>query len=300
MFTIYFFSSFIAHKRKVPRPISIPYLVIKNRCSTKEKGRKLKMSNPIVTAVSKDNNHVFHSDIQKGEYGEYLVKKYLHKHYQNRIIYAEDKTGVKKYQKADIDFLLQFEGQAIQSVEVKNDNTLYPNLFYETVSVSKEGREDTPGCMVVTEADVLFYVYEALNVTVIVPLASLRQWVKEFFDSGGVLEEKTVFNAGYQARGYGMPLQKLMGDQGGWAAAEGIKVVDMQTNCLLTFDEYDLKRRRLLKKTNGQRYVKTMKEKAWSSKNQRIWPNREIGNIPLKSDLERHRNAIIHINKWIT
>lgn len=258
------------------------------------------MSTTIVTAVTKDTNHKFHSDLQKGEYGEYLVKKYLHKFFQHRITYAEDKTGVKKYQKADIDFLVQFEKRAIQGVEVKNDNTLYPNLFYETVSVSKEGKKDTPGCMLVTEADVLFYVYEALNVAVIAPLPALRQWVKDYFDSGGILEEKTVFNAGYQARGYGLPMHKLMGNHGGWTEVEGLKVVDMLTNRRLSFDEYDFRRRRMLKETNGQRYVKTTKEDAWSSLNKRIWANRDVMNIPLKSDFERHRHAKSHINKWIT
>lgn len=253
-----------------------------------------------VTAVTKDTNHKFHSDLQKGEYGEYLVKKYLHKHFEDRISYAEDKTDVPKYQKADIDFLVQFDEQAIQSIEVKNDNTLYPNLFYETVSVSKEDREDTPGCMIVSEADVLFYVYEALNITVIAPLPALRQWVKTFFEGGGFLQEKTVFNAGYQARGYGIPIQKLMGDHGGWAEVEGIKLIDMETNRHLSFDEYDFRRRRMLKETNGQRYVKTTKEKAWSSLNKRMWPNRDDADIPLKADFKRFKHANSHINRWIT
>lgn len=252
-----------------------------------------------VVASSKETAHNFYEDLKKGAYGEYLVKKYMHKFFEKRISFAEDKTAVKKYQKADIDFVVSFTDRAVETIEVKNDSTLSKNLFYETISVKREEGEDTPGCMLASEADVLFYVFQGMDLALVMSLPKLREWVNAFLSCGGTLQSKEVGNIGYQAEGYLVPIRLLMGDHSGWAGLEGLKIVDLSTNKRLDYEGFEQRRQEKLKESDGKFWIKVKREASWEAKSRRLWRNGDHLEVPLKADFARYKRAAAHVNKWI-
>lgn len=253
-----------------------------------------------LVASSKSTAHSFYHDLKKGAYGEWLVKKYMHKFFQNRISFAEDKTAVKKYQKADIDFVVSFKDRAVETIEVKNDSTLSQNLFYETISVKREEGEDTPGCMLASEADVLFYVFQGMDLALVMSLPKLREWVNAFLSCGGTLQTKEVGNIGYQAEGYLVPIRYLMGDHSGWAGLDGLKIVDLTTNERLDYEAFEERRQEKRKEAGGKFWIEVKREASWEAKSRRLWRNGDHLEVPLKSDYDRYDRAVAHANKWLT
>lgn len=244
--------------------------------------------------------HNFWEDKKEGKYGEYLVKKYWNEYFSSITEYAEDKSENPDYQKADIDLIVQYKQdkqRIIQTLEVKTDSTLYPNLFYETVSTSNQNGVETPGCMITSEADVLLYVYSALDVMVVVELKQLREWVRSHFVLGGHFNEKNVKNSTYDAKGYAIPIEMLVGAHGGCAGVPGLMLRDMNTNQHLSFEEYEARRQVMEDLLNSKR-TNLVKQKGWDTLNKKIWPDYNRLNVAVMSDKERYKAGMEELEHY--
>lgn len=239
--------------------------------------------------TSRDMNHVFVSDLIKGEYGEYLVKKHLTNH--DLVTEIEDKSGVERYQKADIDMLVRFEEDGdITSLEVKNDMTLFQNLFFESRSAIKPYGNDSPGCLLVTEADFLFYVYSAINVVLIVSVKELGKWVSnELMEDSKAFRRVNPKNKGYTSEGYLVPIPRLMGAYGS-KAVPTIVIKDLTTNEKLTYNEYNA-RRKAKHAEIGSNYVDIYAEEGWREENEAWFANQDALEIELLANEERLEKA---------
>ena len=227
--------------------------------------------------VGEDRNlsHEFVDDIVKGEYGEYKVKQMLAEH--SLVADIEDKSGDRRYQKADIDMLVKFDEDSdeITSVEVKNDSSLFNNLFFESRSAIKSWTSDSPGCLLVTEADFLFYMYFALEIVVIVPVKELNKWVSNrMIEDGKAFRKVNPRNNGYSSEGYLVPMAQLTGKQYNVKGVPGLIIKDMKTNKVLSFDEYE-ERRKEVRKEVGTNYVKVTGEAGWRNANAELFKNED-------------------------
>lgn len=86
----------------------------------------------------------------------------------------------KEYQDEDIDFIAERNGEA-KKIETKTDTTLWPNIFYETVSNEEAG---TVGCMLKTKADYLFYYFcnkDAYELYVF-QMNPYREWANKYIE----------------------------------------------------------------------------------------------------------------------
>lgn len=267
-------------------------------------------SSHLLTATTKDAIHVFVNDLEKGEFGEYTVKQYLQRFPYVRQI--EDKSGEYAYQKADIDLLAQLNNGNIVSIEVKNDASLFPNLFFETKSVVQSGRDTKPGCSILSDAGMLFYVYQGLDVVVVTPLDALNAWVADYLASDRVRFKKGYpLNKGYRTKkpangaetndytgeGYRIPLKALLGEQDGLAGVPGLSIRDLQTNQTLTFEAFNALRLRTKQALGGTNYVKLEAPKGWRTRNQSLYPNKGVLDIPLRNRKEREQDAIATMNQ---
>lgn len=235
----------------------------------------------------------FHAYMEKGEYGEYKIKKFLHEYFGDNIDFAEDKSNDKNFQKADIDLLLQFGGGTITPMEVKNDTYTTGNMFYEIISRSEPETPDVPGCMITTEAEVLFYMFEQLDITLILDMKRLREWVAAYFDCGGHLEKKVVTNPTYSSVGYIIPVEKMMGADKGWAPVHGIRMMDLSTGKQMTFEEFE--QRRLLVETINDSEADepfAVREKYWQIKNSHLWPDYGVLSFATKKQREKYKKTI--------
>lgn len=241
--------------------------------------------------------NLFHTDTIRGDYGEYRVKKFLSELYGDSLEYAEDKSLNKYYQKAGIDLIIQYLNGAMTTIEVKNDSTVSKNIYFETISQSKPGEEDVPGCMLTTEAENIFYMFEELDVVLIMQTQQLREWVKSYLANGGVLETRTVQNFTYSSQGYLIPIERLMGAHDGWTGVYGMRVIDMQTGNMLNYEELE-KHRNLVEtilEDGEERY--TTREKHWSIMNKQLWKDHDILNYAIKSVvIEFKRDLKVAIN----
>lgn len=242
-------------------------------------------------------SHDFRPDYEKGKYGEYLIQKYLTSHFEEQFTTLEDKSGVSAYQKADIDLLINLDGRRVQGIEVKNDNTLHPNLFFETVSVVRKHGRSSPGCMIISEADALYYVYEALDIAVVCSLSRLRDWVLYYKETGALRKEVPVYNKEYEARGIPLPVKRLLGEDARYKGMGAIKLIDLNTNERLSYEEFERRRKDMLVQTEGEMNVEIEKDRAWQSRMERLAPNKDKLDIPLRSDTERRFFANTYIKK---
>lgn len=254
--------------------------------------------NTSVVASKQQETHRFIKDIEIGTYGEYTLKKYFKRFYPN--IQIEDKSDVRAYQLADIDMLLK-DGEEVKSIEVKNDRTVFENLFYETVSVRKEGEEDTPGCVILTEADYLVYIYQAIGVAVVARVNNLNNWVVSYLSEPNNVpfRKAIVKNAGYEGEGYRIPVRSLMGEARGVEAVEGIQLVDLNDNVSLTYKEYESRRKDMYEELD-ESYYSTIKDRSdWEERNKVMYKNKNNLNIPLLDKdvrLKQSRNRLRYLN----
>lgn len=164
--------------------------------------------------ATKENPAVFKNDLSIGDVGEYRLKKYLNEFYSNVIHKAEDKSKNAYFQKADIDMLVQFKDGGTYGLEVKCDTYMSGNIYYETISsFGKNGRPDNPGCMEKTQADVLFYILESIDVILTFRMNEFRDWVKKWVKETDAVET-IVPNKGYDSAGYKIPIKDILNGTG--------------------------------------------------------------------------------------
>lgn len=232
---------------------------------------------------SEQKVHSFHKDTRHGDYGEYIVKKFYIEHLRHELEYAEDKSNNKNYQGADVDLLVKYKTGDIEAIEVKNDRQTSGNMFYEIVSQSRPGETDVDGCMLTTEAETLIYVFEHLNLMMLLNMERLREWVKSYLDNGGYLEKKNVLNHTYMSQGYLIPVEKMMGENLAWAAVDGIKMIDIDSGEKVSFEKFEERR----KEANDlESPIIYERDKHWFANNKNIWTDRNVLDIPLKADIE--------------
>lgn len=240
----------------------------------------------IVYGSKQQEEHVFLNDLEVGKYGEYMVKKFFKEVMPSA--YIEDKSDDSRYQKADIDLLVNCKGKKF-SVEVKNDRTLYENLFYETISNKRENGIDTPGCMLVTEATHLVYYYQATKVAAILPVKNFNIWVRSYLENENNKRFRTVTvpNKGYTAEGFLIPLSEIFGKDG----VPGARLQSFVTRQILSYKEYnDLRQYRYNNiKAN---YVKIRGQVGWERKNKKTYPNNNKLNMKLLDDQVRTQRGL--------
>lgn len=229
----------------------------------------------------------FHGSAVSGDYGEYKVKKLFAEHFGDSIDYAEDKSLNKVYQKAGIDLVVQYYGDTITTIEVKNDLSTNSNIFYETISRAKPGEEDVPGCMLTTQAETLCYVFEELDVVLMLPVKSLREWVDSYLKGGGYLEAKDVTNFTYISRGYLIPIERLMGEHPSWSKVYGMKIVDMKSGGVINYKEFE-ERRLLVEEINNDETLPPFvtRDEHWEVHNKRLWEDNGVIGVATKSMID--------------
>lgn len=136
-----------------------------------------------------------------GKQGELIVKSWLLQ--QGNISSLLDVSSNKKYQKDDIDIIVNTEDDDIITYEVKTDSFLTGNLFFEIVSNTER---NTPGCMLYTKADYILYFFIRNNNLYKLPTIPFREWVISNRDK---FKEKSVNNKYYHSKGLLIPLSMI-------------------------------------------------------------------------------------------
>ena len=116
--------------------------------------------------------HDFNESIRIGNYGEKIIKSYLENN--PRVINVTDVSNDKKYQDADIDFIVELEGWGYIPVELKTDRYDTGNIFYETMSNIEY---KVPGCMIKSKAKCLFYYFIKTKELYIIDFKTYKEWV---------------------------------------------------------------------------------------------------------------------------
>ena len=152
------------------------------------------------------------SSLKIGTLGEEIIYKYL-KDLDN-VTYIEDVRDEFSYRKLDIDFIVKMNNISEYSVEVKTDNYISPNIFFETFSCVET---DSIGCMRKTKAQYIFYYFLKSKELYILKTDKFNEWfdlnVKNF-------EEKSFRNKRfktyeseedkyYTSKGYTIPKEYL-------------------------------------------------------------------------------------------
>lgn len=107
------------------------------------------------------------------------------------------------YRKKDIDLIARknlFGRDVDLTIEVKCDSYPARNLYYETIS---NKTYNTPGCLVYSEAHLLYYLYDKENVLYVINMKELQKWFKlhkEILEKDG--RKKTVKNHDERTGGY--------------------------------------------------------------------------------------------------
>lgn len=158
----------------------------------------------------------FQKSLDIGELGEDIIEKYLNS--LDNVIKIKSVKNIKKYQLADIDFLVYLKEGKEVSIEVKCDSYKSGNLYYETKSCVEF---DTIGCLEKTKADYIFYYFLNLKVLYIFKTKKFRKWVqKEIklhnkYPNLSKIEKKEVLNKAfnkkdlYTSQGYTIPLKYI-------------------------------------------------------------------------------------------
>lgn len=142
--------------------------------------------------------------------GVFVVSKYL-EGLDNvfKIVNVEED---KKYQKKDIDLLAYMKvGEKLGwvSIEVKCDTYKSGNLYVETISNMSK---NTPGCLMYSEAQYLFYFFEKLDELYIFPMVKFREWFvanKNKFSRKEPATKRVDGSILYKSEGYTVPLQYI-------------------------------------------------------------------------------------------
>lgn len=138
----------------------------------------------------------FVKDKKIGKIGEAIVEKLIREVFNMDLI---DVSEDSYWQQFDVDFLVD----DIQ-VEVKTDTSITPNIFFETVSNKSKG---TKGCMLITTADILYYVHTGHEIIFTIPVDEYRLWVMNNQSSMRTVSVRTS-----NAEGILVPIKRLLNE----------------------------------------------------------------------------------------
>lgn len=118
--------------------------------------------------------HKFEEDNSAGKRGEKLFKEFLEKSGKP----CKDVSDDPKYQKDDIDFIVEGKSGNELSFEVKNDSKIAytGNIFYESISNVDYG---TVGCFEKTKADFIVICSESENKFYLIRSNVLKEYVRD-------------------------------------------------------------------------------------------------------------------------
>ena len=118
--------------------------------------------------------HKFEEDNSAGKRGEKLFKEFLEKSGKQ----CKDVSDDPKYQKDDIDFIVEGKSGNELSFEVKNDSKIAytGNIFYESISNVDYG---TVGCFEKTKADFIVICSEPENKFYLIRSNILKDYVRD-------------------------------------------------------------------------------------------------------------------------
>lgn len=118
--------------------------------------------------------HNFNKSINIGDYGEQIIKSYFGTN--PNIVKITDVSKDKKYQDADIDFVVKLKNGEKISIELKTDTYDTGNIFYEAIS-NKE--HNVLGCMIKSKAKCLFYYFTKTKELYIIDFKAYKSWVNK-------------------------------------------------------------------------------------------------------------------------
>lgn len=133
--------------------------------------------------------HDMESSLKIGEVGEDIIYDYLKK--INTVNYIDDVRDNFGYRNIDIDFIVKMNRIDEYSIEVKTDNYISPNIFFETYSCVET---DSIGCMRKTKAEYIFYYFLKSKELYILKTKELNKWFDLNVDK---FEEKSFRNKRY-------------------------------------------------------------------------------------------------------
>ena len=138
------------------------------------------------------------NDLRRGEIGEGVSLSYLHA--LPNVLFIQDVRKEKKWQQADVDFLVHTETQ-VTKVEVKTEMA-YKNFFYESESFGKVG------CCERSQADVfLVYLSEMNGKLLQINVKKIRDYVHT------LSQEELKTNKNGDSKGYSIPIELLISKQ---------------------------------------------------------------------------------------
>lgn len=118
--------------------------------------------------------HNFNKSINIGDYGEQIIKSYLEANPD--VLNVIDVSKDKRYQEADIDFIVKLKNGEDISVELKTDTYDTGNIFYEAISNQEY---NVLGCMIKSKAKCLFYYFIKTKELYIIDFKAYKKWVNE-------------------------------------------------------------------------------------------------------------------------
>lgn len=133
--------------------------------------------------------HAMEDSLKIGECGENIIYDYL-KNLEN-VNYIEDVRDNFGYRKLDIDFIVKMNFINEYSVEVKTDNYISPNIFFEIYSCVET---NSIGCMRKTKAEYIFYYFLKSKELYILKTKQFNEWFDKNIDK---FKEKSFKNKRY-------------------------------------------------------------------------------------------------------
>ena len=137
-----------------------------------------------------------------GQNGEDIFCSYINSN--PCIIDLKDVTMVKKYQKLDIDFVIEYFYGLKQSWEIKTDTYDSGNICFETIS---NDNKSSKGCFLISEADYWFYYLEKKQQAIIFNHSKAMEWFKTNQDT---FREVIVKNKNYNSINCLIPIKDLI------------------------------------------------------------------------------------------
>lgn len=115
--------------------------------------------------------HNFNDSIIVGKKGEEIIELFIKNHPNVEKLYKVE--DVKTFRDKDIDVVAFLKNGKRCDIEIKADTYTSGNIFYETISCVEK---DTPGCMIKTQADFLFYYFLKTSELYIIKMKEYREW----------------------------------------------------------------------------------------------------------------------------
>lgn len=137
--------------------------------------------------------------------GSAFIEQYLYsKSSVSKVINVED---FPKYQKADIDLVVEMKDDSSYTVEIKVDQHFETtqNYFFETIS---NDVHNSLGCFLKSEADFFFYLFPQKELHIFA-LEPAKQW---FLKNKDFFKERFVQNQNYKSKGSLVPRKKFISE----------------------------------------------------------------------------------------